>query len=84
MYYVYAIKSFERNYIYVGISNDVDRRLAQHNNGYNKSTKPYRPFYLFYTEKLNNRIEARNREKFLKNASGKRFLRYRLAEFKNT
>ena len=48
MYYVYAIKSVHRNYIYVGISSNIARRLDQHNKGQNKSTKPYRPFFLFF------------------------------------
>ncbi len=33
MYFVYAIESKIRNYIYVGLTNDIDRRLAEHNNG---------------------------------------------------
>jgi len=44
--YVYAIKSLTRSYIYVCKSNNVERRLKQHNNGENKSTKPYAPFVL--------------------------------------
>ncbi len=74
-YFVYAIKSESRNYIYVGISNNVARRLNEHNKGYNKTTKPYRPFLLIHTEELPSRIEARKREKQLKSSSGKRFLR---------
>jgi len=79
MYYVYALKSEGFNYIYVGMTNDLDRRLLQHNKGFNKSTKPYIPFTLFFSEKFNTRAEARKREIFLKNASGKRFLRNILA-----
>ena len=75
MYFVYAIKSEFKDWIYVGISNDIDRRLKQHNAGYNRSTKPYRPFKLIYSEKLSNRISARKREQYLKSTSGKRFLR---------
>jgi hypothetical protein len=33
MFFVYAIKSLSRNYIYVGLTNDVEKRLKQHNNG---------------------------------------------------
>jgi putative endonuclease len=80
MYSVNAIKSKRFNYIYVGISNDVQRRIDQHNKGQNKSTKPYRPFFLFYEEHFRTRDEARIREKFLKNASGKRYLRKVLQE----
>jgi putative endonuclease len=81
MYFVYAIKSVEQSYIYVGLTDNLDRRLNQHNKGYNKSTKPYRPFFCFYVEEYSTRPEARKREIFLKKASGKRFLKFRLKEF---
>ena len=74
-YYVYAIYSKSRNYIYVGISNNVQRRVNEHNHGYSKTTKPYRPFKLIYEEEFKSRIEARNREKYLKGGSGRKFLR---------
>ena len=79
-YFAYAIYSKSRNYIYVGISNDVKRRLNEHNLGYNKTTKPYRPFELIYQEKLDTREEARKREKYLKGGSGRKFLRKLIEE----
>jgi len=78
MIYVYAINSKERNYIYVGMTDNVERRVAQHQKGYEKTTKPYRPFELILCETYPNREKARKREKFLKTAAGKRFLRARL------
>ncbi|WP_346239150.1 GIY-YIG nuclease family protein [Niabella insulamsoli] len=50
MIIVYAIKSTFRNYIYVGMTDNLERRLRQHNNGENRSTKAYKPFTLLYTE----------------------------------
>jgi len=79
MYYVYAIKSTIKNWIYVGMTNDLDRRLKQHNLGQNRSTKPYAPFVLVYSEKQSDRISAREREKYLKTASGKRWLKYQIS-----
>jgi putative endonuclease len=75
MVHVYAIKSLSKNYIYVGLTEDVDRRVTQHQKGYEKTTKPYRPFKLIYRESHKTRKEAREREKYLKSAAGKRFLR---------
>ena len=75
MYHVYALKSEERNYIYVGLTNDVDRRLLEHNRGYNRTTKPYLPFVLIHQETFETRKEARFREKYLKGGSGKKLLR---------
>jgi putative endonuclease len=75
LYFVYAIKSKSRNYLYVGLTNNVERRLDEHNQGKNKTTRSYRPFELILTEKYETRVQARKREKFLKNGSGKEFLK---------
>lgn len=72
---VYAIKSLTRNYIYVGLTNNLIRRLSEHNAGQNKSTKAYKPFILIHNEIYPNRVQARNREKYLKSGIGKEFLR---------
>jgi putative endonuclease len=75
MYIVYAIKSINRNYIYVGLTNNLERRFLEHNLGYNKTTKPYRPFRILFFEEVSGRIEARRREKYLKSGIGKEFLK---------
>jgi len=80
MYYVYAIKSKEREWIYVGITDNPERRLHQHNSGFNTSTKAYKPFEMFYIESVDTRENARAREKELKTTQGKRFLRKYLAD----
>ena len=75
MYYVYAIKSISHNYIYVGITNNLKRRISDHNRGYNRTTKPYHPFILLYSEEFDTRQEAREKEIFLKSGVGKEFLK---------
>jgi len=75
MYTVYALKSLTRNYIYVGMTSDLTKRLDRHNNGYEQTTKPYRPFELIYSEIADNRELARKREKYFKSGIGKDFLR---------
>ncbi|MBQ4818621.1 GIY-YIG nuclease family protein [Aquimarina sp. MMG016] len=72
MIFVYALLSEVKDWIYVGMTDNLDRRVLQHNKGYNKSTAPYRPFTLLFKEEYPNRIEARKREKYLKSAAGKR------------
>ena len=74
-YYVYVIKSLIRNYIYVGMTNNIDRRLNQHNSGKEKTTKPYKPFNIVLLEKFNSRIDARKREIYLKSGCGKEFIK---------
>jgi putative endonuclease len=75
MYYVYAISSQIKNYIYVGLTDNIKRRIKEHNDGHNKTTKPYRPFKLLLIEKFDTRLEARKREKYLKSGIGKEYLK---------
>jgi putative endonuclease len=75
MFFVYVIRSLTRNYIYVGLSNDYERRIREHNNGYERTTKPYRPFELILIEEFSTRPEARQREKYLKSGVGKAYLK---------
>jgi putative endonuclease len=72
---VYAIKSNNRNYIYVGMTNNLERRLKEHNQHENKSTKAYAPFTLIYSEAFDSRPSARLKEKYLKSGVGKAFLK---------
>jgi putative endonuclease len=74
-FFVYAIRSLHRNYIYVGLTDNLERRIQEHNHGKGRSTKPYAPFQLIYSEKVGSREEARIREKYLKSGSGKEFLK---------
>ena len=66
MYFVYALKSIQHNYIYVGLTDNVERRVNQHNKGYERTTKPYLPFKLILIESFDTRLDARQREKELK------------------
>ncbi|MBS4066161.1 MAG: GIY-YIG nuclease family protein [Chitinophagaceae bacterium] len=75
MFTVYAIRSEIRNYIYAGMTVDLNRRLQEHNNGENRSTKAYRPFVLIYTETFATRVETRQKKKYLKSGIGKEFLK---------
>lgn len=70
MYLVYAIKSVQRNYIYVGLTSDLEARLFRHNSGLERTTKPLAPFKLIYSEPAADRLAARSREKYLKSGQG--------------
>ena len=74
MFFVYAISSTKRKYIYVGLTSNLEDRIHRHNSGYERTTKPYLPFNIIYTKTFLTRIEAREYEKYLKTTSGKRFL----------
>jgi putative endonuclease len=75
MYSVYAIQSEKDGRVYVGMTSDLEKRLAAHNAGYVFSTKGYIPWKLIYKELCNTRMLARKKEKKLKSGYGKEFLK---------
>ncbi len=66
VYYVYILRSVPRGTLYVGTTQDVDKRLRDHNAGRSKSTRPHRPFELVHVEQFPSLGEARRREWQLK------------------
>jgi len=74
-YFVYAIQSISDNRIYVGISENPEKRFLEHNRGWTKSTKTYRPWKLIFKKVCASRFEAREEEKRLKSGFGKEFLK---------
>ncbi len=77
IYYVYAISSKRRKYIYVGLSDDWMKRIQKHNDGKERTPRAYRPFNALLVEKYPSRVLARKREKYLKSGVGKEFLNAR-------
>ncbi len=75
MYFVYVLKSEKDKKFYIGITNNIEKRLKQHNDGNNFSTKYRKPFILVYYEIKENRQEARKREKFLKSGCGRELVK---------
>jgi putative endonuclease len=80
-HYVYVLRSQVDGQFYVGLASNVVERLLQHNNGLVTSTKARRPFELIYWEGCLNRSDAAQREKYLKTAWGKRYLKTRLRRY---
>jgi putative endonuclease len=70
MYFVYALKSINHNWIYVGMTDNPDRRFAQHQNRENTSTKAYAPFFKFHAEQFSTPNEARPGKNTLKQQPG--------------
>lgn len=66
MYYLYILKSKKDNKLYIGSTNDLRRRLLEHNEGKVQSTKSRRPFELRYYEAFYCEHDARKREASLK------------------
>lgn len=57
------------------MTQNLGNRLNRHNKGYERTTRPYRPFVLIHQEAFTTRVEARKREKYLKSGIGKEFLK---------
>jgi len=72
MYFVYILYSMLSCKTYVGYTNDVERRVREHNitesSGF---TLRYRPWTLIRTERFGSKSEAIGREKFLKTGRGR-------------
>ncbi len=69
VYYVYVIKCDAGRH-YIGLTENIDKRLAQHNNGISKWTSRYKNWRLIYQEEFATLSEARKRENFIKRQKG--------------
>lgn len=67
IYFVYILKCADDS-LYVGCTNNLEKRIKQHNNSKWGAhyTKIRRPVKLIYTENFKILIEARRREKEIK------------------
>jgi len=65
-YYVYLLRSNKTSWIYIGSSNDLDKRINEHNEGRVFATKKMLPLELIYYEAYRSKECAYNREKKLK------------------
>ena len=74
MYYVYVLRSKKNGYRYIGHTNNIERRLKEHNLGLTKSIRFQIPFGLEYIESYPTRLEAIRREKYLKTGQGRGWL----------
>ena len=66
MFYVYVLRSMKDKKLYLGYTNDLKRRMGEHNSGLNTSTKFRRPLKLIYYEAYRAREDAEHREEMLK------------------
>ncbi|MEQ8359188.1 MAG: GIY-YIG nuclease family protein [Cytophagales bacterium] len=78
LYYVYFLSNQSGNFIYVGYSSNVHRRVKQHNAGKVISTKFHRPLTLKGYLAVETKKRALKLEHYFKGGSGKAFLRKRI------
>ena len=78
MYSVYVLKSEKDNKLYYGFTDNLERRIKEHNNKEVASTKFRVPFELIYFENVVNIVEARKRERYFKSGFGRKYIRNRI------
>ncbi|MBN1871942.1 MAG: GIY-YIG nuclease family protein [Candidatus Omnitrophica bacterium] len=78
MWNVYIIKSTNNNYRYIGSTNDLNRRIAEHNKGLCPATKSYKPFKIIACIAVKDKDTAVKLERYLKTGSGIAFVNKRL------
>ncbi len=81
MFYVYLLLSHKDNKFYIGFTENISRRVEDHNSGKVASTKHRKPFTLIYYEAYLDKRDAEGREKFLKSGLGRKFLEKQLKHF---
>jgi putative endonuclease len=70
-YFTYVLKSESTASSYVGHTCNLEKRLAEHNNGKSLSTRGKRPWRLVYKEQYSKRSDAAAREMYFKSVKGR-------------
>ena len=81
MFSVYILESKKDGKRYIGFTNNLKRRIQEHQKGLSKSTKYRLPIILIYIEMCLNEEDARRREEYFKKTGGRRFLAKRLKSY---
>jgi putative endonuclease len=80
MWYVYILRSAKDANIYVGSTNDLDRRLKQHENGECISTSKRLPVTMEAYVALKTQEQARSLEAYFKSGSGAAIMKKRVLQ----
>ncbi|BDQ03028.1 GIY-YIG nuclease family protein [Ignavibacterium sp.] len=79
-YHIYILKSLAFDKTYIGYTNDLKRRLNEHNSGKSTYTSKFKPWKIIYYEECLDELEARRKEKYYKSAAGRRKIKKILNE----
>ena len=81
MFYVYFIKSLKTDFRYIGYTANLMKRITEHNDGLNKSTKPFLPYELDAYIAVKTEKVAKDLEHYFKTGSGIAFARKRILTY---
>ncbi len=79
-HYVYVLEN-KVGKLYIGYTDNLKRRLLEHNQGRNNSTKSGKPWHIIYCEACLDINDAQRRENYLKTSQGSRLLKRRLRDY---
>ena len=65
-FFAYILISNVDESLYIGQTQNLEKRLLKHNNGYVKSTKAKKPWNILHYKECETRTEAMKLEKYLK------------------
>jgi len=74
-FFTYVLYSNIFKRLYIGHTNNLEKRIERHNNGYVTSSKAFRPYKLIYFEEHDSREKAVYRERTLKSLDGRKFVK---------
>lgn len=74
MHYLYILQSKRDKSFYTGVTNDIQRRLKEHNAGLSRSTKNRIPWMIAHTEEFESIIEAYQRERYIKSRKKRKYI----------
>ena len=78
MYYVYLLRSIHNPIkTYIGYTQDLDKRLEEHNSGGSFYTKQNKPWKMIAYIAFDSKEKAQNFEKYIKVGSGNAFAKKR-------
>ena len=73
-FFVYILQSMKDFSFYIGLCEDLDKRMSKHSDGFSRYTSSKRPWRLVYFEMFESRTEALKRETQIKKMKSRRFI----------
>ena len=74
MFFVYVLRSIQVDVFYVGHTDDLAKRIGEHQAGRSPYTKTRGPWELVYVEVFSTRSEAMRREGEIKGRKSRRYI----------
>ena len=75
MFYTYILKSLKQRKFYTGQTDNLEKRLLEHNSGKSLYSRRYMPWECVYFEQFESKEEAVKKERYFKSAAGRRWLK---------